>query len=317
MLVYDHFLTFSQEVERIWKQRISVASFLFLFNRYGTPIQFIILLDAFHDPHWTKKVCNKFVIFEGAATVTLMSVGQLIMILRVFAVYERNRYIFAFLITLWFLQVVISAVGLHTGFAVPLPTGLTGCILTGKSALFPSLWIAPLITDSAIFFLTIYRTKRYLRFYHKSASPTITVLIRDGALYFLLIFLANLMNTLIYFLAEPDLKAIGASFSQLLTSTMISRLVLNLRSASSSHTRHTSDKSQQYRTGITFVHSSHPSGQSTPYNSKGRTNLWARTLGNLDAGFSVSNERSSDAEPAMRLEVLKNTEVVQGIPGAF
>lgn len=144
-----------------------------------------------------------------------------------------------------------------------------GCILTGKSALFrklrpanfepictnagcqASLWIAPLITDSAIFFLTIYRTRRYLSLYQKSASPyasfsfrfrlphlskssrpqrpscaaisavtptssfgapvealrlmkkvayrTITVLVRDGALYFFLIFLANLMNTLIFF----------------------------------------------------------------------------------------------------------------------
>ena len=33
-------------------------------------------------------------------------------------------------------------------------------------------------------------------------------------------------------LAIEDLKAIGASFSQLITATMISRLVLNLRSAS-------------------------------------------------------------------------------------
>jgi hypothetical protein len=32
-------------------------------------------------------------------------------------------------------------------------------------------------------------------------------------------------------LAPPDLKAVGASFSQLITAVMISRLVLNLRSA--------------------------------------------------------------------------------------
>ena len=34
-------------------------------------------------------------------------------------------------------------------------------------------------------------------------------------------------------LAVQDLKAIGASFSQLITATMISRLVLNLRTSSS------------------------------------------------------------------------------------
>ena len=74
------------------------------------------------------------------------------------------------------------------------------------------------------------------------------ILIRDGILYFLVIFLANLMNTLIFFvghfvncgpkylfdtislqLAPLNLKATGASFSQLITAVMISRLVLNLR----------------------------------------------------------------------------------------
>ncbi|KAG5652681.1 hypothetical protein H0H81_004118 [Sphagnurus paluster] len=42
--------------------------------------------------------------------------------------------------------------------------------------------------------------------------------------------MANLLNTFIYFLAPLDAKAIGASFAQLITATMVSRLVLNLRS---------------------------------------------------------------------------------------
>jgi len=61
------------------------------------------------------------------------------------------------------------------------------------------------------------------------------IFIRDGTLYFLAIFLANLMNTLFFFLAPLDLKAVGASFSQLITNVMISRLVLNLRSLSTEH----------------------------------------------------------------------------------
>jgi len=72
-------------------------------------------------------------------------------------------------------------------------------------------------------------------------------------MYFLVIFMANLFNTLMFFvsvilsykdletsithciplqLGPSDLKAVGASFSQLITATMISRLVLNLRSLS-------------------------------------------------------------------------------------
>ncbi|KAF4615902.1 hypothetical protein D9613_011369 [Agrocybe pediades] len=53
MLLYDHMLTFSDEVERIWKARFSGATLLFLINRYVTPLQFIIIIDAFNDPIWT------------------------------------------------------------------------------------------------------------------------------------------------------------------------------------------------------------------------------------------------------------------------
>lgn len=68
------------------------------------------------------------------------------MILRVFALYERNFRVLAFLMILWLLQIIISSIGLRTGFrkstfgislysdlvtyryvvAVPLPPGLTG-----------------------------------------------------------------------------------------------------------------------------------------------------------------------------------------------
>ncbi|KAJ3513298.1 hypothetical protein NLJ89_g3026 [Agrocybe chaxingu] len=96
-----------------------------------------------------------------------------------------------------------------------------------------SLWIAPLVTDSCLFVLTLWRARRYLRNggYADQKLRIVQIVLRDGTLYFFVIFLANLMNTMIYFFSSAlDLKAIGASFSQLITSVMVSRLVLNLRS---------------------------------------------------------------------------------------
>ncbi|TFK35061.1 hypothetical protein BDQ12DRAFT_688738 [Crucibulum laeve] len=233
VLLYDHILTFPEEVQRIWSQKLSVASILFLINRYITPIQFVIIIDAFHDPIWTETVssCRRFVAFEGASTVTLVAICELIMIMRVYALYERSRTILIFLMTLWMLQVALSSVGIDTGFPVPLPDGFIGCIFTGSHPLFPAIWVTPLISDCAIFSLTLWRTRTYLR--HSRAAPTTHVFIRDGLLYFLVIFMANLLNTLLFFLGADDIRAIGASFSQLITATMISRLVLNLRSVSS------------------------------------------------------------------------------------
>ncbi|KAF8151586.1 hypothetical protein B0H34DRAFT_801292 [Crassisporium funariophilum] len=232
MLIYDHLLTFPREVERIWKQPQTGATFLFLLVRYATLLEFIIIIDAFQDPKWTKDACNRFVQFEGASTTVLVGLCELIMILRVYAFYGRSTYVLSFLMLLWAVQIAISAIGLNTGFAVPLPPGQAGCILTGTSRIFPSLWVAPLVTDTCIFVLTLWRSRQLLR--EAGKTPTLQIFLRDGVMYFFIIFLANLANTVIYIMSPEDLKAVGASFSQLITAVMVSRLVLNLRPRSPS-----------------------------------------------------------------------------------
>ncbi|KAF9040757.1 hypothetical protein BJ165DRAFT_1596203 [Panaeolus papilionaceus] len=284
MLVYDHMLTFSDEVDRIWKQKISGASILFLINRYITPLQVIVIMDAFDDPSWTRAVCDRFVVFEGASTAGLVAVCELIMILRVYALYERSNVLLALLLVLWTLQLVFSMVGVFTGQPVPLPPSVTGCILTSRSLWFSFLWSTPLVTDFIIFFLTIWRTRRYIRGTNLKSLPTIHVLVRDGALYFFAIFSANLMNTLIYFaVPQEDLKAIGATFSKLITSVMISRLVLNLRSLSS--------EAQDQDTIVTALGTFHVRGATT-----GRSAFMTRTIGNLLQDFLASDEEEEHYE---------------------
>ncbi|CAA7269572.1 unnamed protein product [Cyclocybe aegerita] len=227
MLVYDHMITFSDEVERIWKQPFTGASLLFYLNRYGNLLEFIVILNAFFDPTWPKDVCHRFAKFEGAGTTILVGICQLVMILRVYALYGRSSWILAFLLALLAGEVAIAAVGIDKGFPIDLPPPLGGCILTGTHPAFAAQWVAPSVTDSIIFFLTIRRSMKLWK--QSGKSRVMHVLVRDGIFYFFIIFLTNLMNTIIYFQVEEDLKAIGASFIQLITSVMISRLILNLR----------------------------------------------------------------------------------------
>ncbi|KAF8959372.1 hypothetical protein BDZ97DRAFT_1761410 [Flammula alnicola] len=277
MLIYDHILTFPLEVDRIWRRKFSGATLLFLTNRYVTPLQFIIILDAFHDPRWTKSAGFNSRLGGSHFQFANRSLQPpVIMILRVYALYNRSLSILIFLMVLWATQIAMSAVGLHQGFAVPLPPTLIGCILTGSSPIFPSVWVTPLATDTSIFALTLWRTRQYLR--DSGVTPTMHIFIRDGFFYFLAIFVANLMNTLIYFLSPADLKAVGASFSQLITAVMVSRLVLNLRYGSSFE-----DVTPTEASGFEYVQ------------SRGRyreQSFLTRTIGNLgeDLGASTTDD---------------------------
>ncbi|KAJ3490880.1 hypothetical protein NLJ89_g11398 [Agrocybe chaxingu] len=75
MLIYDHLLTFADEVERIWKPDFSGATVLFLINRYLTPIQFIIIVTAFQHPGWVDETCVHFM--PNSAKPVLMKELQL------------------------------------------------------------------------------------------------------------------------------------------------------------------------------------------------------------------------------------------------
>lgn len=41
-LLYDHFLTFDDEVKLIWKAKMSLPKLLFLFNRYVVPTMMVM-----------------------------------------------------------------------------------------------------------------------------------------------------------------------------------------------------------------------------------------------------------------------------------
>ncbi|CAA7263896.1 unnamed protein product [Cyclocybe aegerita] len=231
ILLYDHALTFDDEVERIWKHRLSGASLLFLLNRYISPLRSIVATTAFHHPQWTGTACSNFVQFLGASSVSVSSLCGLLMILRVYALYHRSNTLLVLLLSIWVAQLVTSVVGISTAGALQLPPGpmFVGCILTATSKWLAVNWAGPLILDGAIFFLTLWRTREYLRSSDK--IPLLQILVRDGTLYFLVIFLVNLSNAFLYFFAPNNLKSAASSLTVMLTSAMVSRLVLNLRSA--------------------------------------------------------------------------------------
>ncbi|KAF4581761.1 hypothetical protein EYR40_002779 [Pleurotus pulmonarius] len=216
LYIYDHLLTFSDEVDKIWHQPFTFASLLFYINRYVTHCQFIIIQCAgpeFYETDWP--------------------ISVLVMILRMYGLYLGNRFILYFLLAVLCGQVVVMAYAISTGVRVPLPPGFSGCVLTGRNTWFAGLWAAPLVTDSCIFLLTLWRTIRFKK--SNVQARLMSIFLRDGTIYFFIIFGMNLMNCLIYFVAVEDLKAMGASISQIMTAILIARLQLNLKRAGHAH----------------------------------------------------------------------------------
>ncbi|KAF9524115.1 hypothetical protein CPB83DRAFT_861778 [Crepidotus variabilis] len=235
VLVWDHLDTFVEEVEYVWKgKRKGLFVWLFLFNRYFTPLGFIVNLYAYLSPIWTFERCAKFVRYEGCTVAIAVEVVGLMMLLRINALYPKQRWIVMGLGTILFVETVMNVWLISRGEPVVhnSSSGIHACSMvfdpTISVAASSSAWI-PLVYDTIIFALTLYRTVPSIM--REEASYILKRLLEDGLLYYSVIFAVTFILTFMIVAAPPGTKNIAAQTEQLITVAMMSRITLNLKKA--------------------------------------------------------------------------------------
>jgi len=242
VLIWDHIDTFPLEVEHIWAKKKTMITYLFLLNRYLTPLSFIVNLYAYLGPAsvWTPDRCAHFIRYEGATIVININIVGLMMFLRIRALYYSQIWVHVIVGFLLTVQIIIMAYLMTKGERVvhnP-ASGVNACTMIFapeiSSLASASAWM-PLLYDSTIFGLTLNRTLPAIR--NKSQSYVIKRLFKDGLLYYSIIFAVNAVLTLMIISAPPGLKNITAQLEQLLTVAMMSRITLALKESSSKELR--------------------------------------------------------------------------------
>ncbi|KAI9432964.1 hypothetical protein H4582DRAFT_2082796 [Lactarius indigo] len=93
-------------------------------------------------------------------------------------------------------------------------------------------WEAQAIFDALVFSLTVMRTLKMRKLHNMeinlSGMGLLDVLLRDGALYFAVMALANLANIFTFYFSRPALKGFLSTPASCVSVTLCSRLVLHL-----------------------------------------------------------------------------------------
>lgn len=234
ILVWDHALTFSDEVEYIWKGRKGPIIYLFIFNRYFTPLGFIVNLYAYLSPSWTVERCARFIRYEGCTVAIAIEVVGLMMLLRINALYPTQKWITASLAFLLLVETIVNVWLISRGQPVlhNEASGIHACTMVFdpaiSSAASVSAWY-PLLYDTIVLGLTINRTFPPIR--QKQAGIIVKKLLEDGLLYFSVIFAITFVLTFMIIGAPPGTKNICAQMEQLITVAMMSRITLSLKKA--------------------------------------------------------------------------------------
>ncbi|KAI5119656.1 hypothetical protein M0805_007747 [Coniferiporia weirii] len=235
MMVYDNFLTFSTEVEKIWKRKFSGLTLLYFLNRW---VFLLAVIPAYIGTYAEGAAhrCENFFRYPGYVSTFQRAVIGTVFILRTYCIYNRNLRVAGLVAVLLAVEITVKLVSnTEWGEAVVLPLGFVGCILAvapQNAQKFVIYWAFELLTDATVLSLTIYRS--YTEFKASagfSHSRLWQVILKDGFMYFLVMCTSNLTTVIMYVTLPQDLKAINANFGVMSNSLLTARLILNLRVA--------------------------------------------------------------------------------------
>ncbi|KAI1790141.1 hypothetical protein LXA43DRAFT_1062298 [Ganoderma leucocontextum] len=212
VLVWDHLLTLSEEIEFIWKKQKGPLMYLFFINRYLTPLGFCVNLI-------------------GSMTVIGINVTALMMFLRIYAIYEGRKPVVILVAVLLLVEFSVNAWLLTYGIACTMIFDQSKVHGAFAAA---SAWL-PLLYETVILVLTLLRTYQHAR--DASTGRVMRILVREGLFYFSatacpvlsVIFTITFILTLMILLAPDGLKNVAAQTEYLLTVAMMSRITLHLK----------------------------------------------------------------------------------------
>jgi len=236
VLLWDHIITFSDEVEYIWRGRKGLPVYLFFLNRYLIPLSFIVNPWAYFRTSWTPESRGHFVRYEGSMTMIGISVVAVMMFVRVRALYPR-----VFTVQAIVLAILFTFLGINTWLltrSIPVPHPAYPLVDSCTMIMDPAVgWIAsssawlPLLYDTVVIALTLRRTASFVT--AKNPSRLFVVMLQEGLLYYSVICTITLILTVMIISSNSGVRFITAQLELCLTVGMMSRITIHLRSFSS------------------------------------------------------------------------------------
>jgi len=113
ILIYDTLENFSDEVDLIWRQPWNVVKALYIASRYlafvDAPIMMLYLFDSSLGP----EICHRIYITTSYFTILIACAAELVLLIRVYAIWKQSTRILTFLCFVSFALVITSILNLN------------------------------------------------------------------------------------------------------------------------------------------------------------------------------------------------------------
>ncbi|KAF8126719.1 hypothetical protein EV363DRAFT_1347193 [Boletus edulis] len=243
---YDYILNFSREIEYVWRKPWTWVSTIFVVLRYiGLCwIMTVALTDSTFVPGPPEACTVLYLVFIWGFVVFL-SATDLVMILRVYAMWNRSRLILYTLLFIYVLQNISSVIldgvynnpDTHDSVTVARIVNFSFCINKpvnvplglSLSILIPRLFLATTLMSLAVLQTLKQSVEMYRATQQWQPNRYMQKLVKDGILYFIVNVLFQVNDVLIYGTPLRNTSIILNTFIYTAFYTLIPRFIINIR----------------------------------------------------------------------------------------
>ncbi|TFK66878.1 hypothetical protein BDN72DRAFT_126556 [Pluteus cervinus] len=200
-LAWDIIITFEDEVKVIWRNPWSPMKVLYFIIRYlSLSVQISTLfagseLTPALNLHFTHHDCYIWAISQGVGAAFVIISADVVLILRVHALYHCSKVVQRLLWVLYLGECLIMALGLK--FALPQMEYDSICRVTKSPTVLSLVAVAPIIFQTILFVLTGIKFVQAVRA-GWGHIPLVIILMRDGTWAFFLLFVLLLGDMALY-----------------------------------------------------------------------------------------------------------------------
>jgi len=250
VLLYDFLCTLDQEIAYVWSNPRSFSSMLFFINRYVPFIDTFLSLALKFSIKQREKCLMYYTIVTWLIILgTIFS--EVILMLRTYAIWERNRVMRIFLSFLAALilipGVILTAIEIHS---LNYSRKRHGCHLVHASPVILAAYLLLVLSETILVVLTT--IKAYKHFRHSQAG-WVRQLYKDGILFYFYILAISLANIIVPFVAPTVFANWLASPQRVVHSILCNRvlfLIFRQRSVSSMTNRLSPDSDSDILTEL-------------------------------------------------------------------
>lgn len=239
-LLYDILITIDREVDFVWKMHLTFGKILYFLVRYPVAIEGIMWFIYSVKLDSVIGFCKLETILGIWGSLIFLIPLQMLIALRTIALWSRNPVVIAILVTVavaadTIVLVILSRITRGFSFTID-PTirqlfGCSGAALHVEPSDSIPAWGAVIAFDTTIFILTLTKS---LSSYKASQGRLLTILIRDGFMYYAVMLGIALINLCLLIGLPTSRIALASALTPFIRASFSiigSRLTLNLRDA--------------------------------------------------------------------------------------